>query len=466
MTVLQRNGDEISVEHFFKKISMKKVFFIAACFCTLWTAQGQVPYQSLPEGFGAAATGGGSTAPVIVSDFASLRTNLTASGPRVILVSGVINIPANQQISAVITNKSLIGLPGAKLVNENLSGSGILNLKNGSSNIIIRNLVFVGPGAYDNNGQDNFTNQGGTNIWIDHCEFQDGQDGNLDNVGQSDNVTISWNKFTYLKAPRPGGSGGSDDHRFSNLVGSNASDRPVDGRYSITYQSNYWAEGNRERMPRARNAELHILNSYYYTNVPGSVAIGLGGGVSGSTTYVENTHFAKVTSYFKNYVSSDGGTIAINYANSLTGTSPITSLANIGTVNAPAYSYTVMPVEDVAKYVADPTCGAGATLQVTAQGVITPSPCSFMGTASVTQNGLKLYPVPVKDVLNIEIPGLGGGTSKVEIYSSEGRKVYSTSSPSVSGNRLSINIGHLPKGIYYGKLQQGDKVFSLNFTKY
>ncbi len=443
---------------------MKKVFFIAACFCTLWSAHAQVPYQAVPEGFGAATTGGGSTAPVIVSDFASLRTKLTAAGPRVILVSGVINIPANQQISAVISNKSLIGLPGAKLVNENLPGSGILNLRSGSNNVIIRNLIFVGPGAYDNNGQDNLTNAG-TNIWIDHCEFQDGQDGNLDNVGQADNVTISWSKFTYLKAPIPGGSGGSNDHRFSNLVGSNASDRPTDGRYSITYQSNYWAEGTRERMPRARNAELHILNSYYYTSVPGSVAIGLGGGASGSSVYVENTHFARVSSYFKNYISTDGGSIAIKFANSLTGTTAIPTSMDIGTVSAPAYSYSVIPMTDVAKYVADNSCGAGATLQVSTQGIITPSPCSFMGTANVAAKTVKLYPVPVKDVLHIEVPGLKSGESSIEIYSADGRKVYSASSPSVSANRLTVNVVHLAKGSYFGRLQQGGQTYPLNFTK-
>ena len=212
---------------------MKKII-IAAGFLATLALNAQVNYQAAPEGYGAAATGGGTTAPVVVSDFATLRSNLTAAGSRVILVSGVINIPAGQQISAVISNKSLIGLPGAKLVNENQTGAGILNLKNGSNNVIIRNLIFVGPGAYDINGNDNLTNQGGTNIWIDHCEFQDGQDGNLDNVGLSDNITISWCKFTYLKAPVTGGSGGASDHRFSNLVGSGSSDKPADGRYSIT----------------------------------------------------------------------------------------------------------------------------------------------------------------------------------------------------------------------------------------
>ena len=445
---------------------MKKIFFITACFLALSGATGQVPYQAVPEGFGAAATGGGSTAPVIVSDFASLRTNLTAAGARVILVSGVITIPAGQQINAVISNKSLIGLAGARLVNENQTGSGIINLRNGSNNIIIRNLIFVGPGAYDTNGADNLTNQGGTNIWIDHCEFQDGQDGNLDNVGQSDNITISWCKFTYLKPPVPGGSGGSNDHRFSNLVGSSASDKPADGHYSITFQSCYWAEGSRERMPRARNAELHILNSYYNTSVAGSVGIGLGGGINNSTAFVENTHFARISSYFKNYVSTDGGSIAVNYSNSLTGTAPVPASMNIGSVSPPNYIYTVMPVAEVATYVPDPTCGAGATLQVTAEAVISPGQCSNMGTGSnIKRDGIKLYPVPVKDILNIEFPVGKSSTTLLEIYAADGRKVFTSSALNVSGSRMNVNIAHLPKGSYFGRLQQGDKSYPLKFTK-
>ncbi len=82
-------------------------------------------------------------------------------------------------------------MPGARLVNTqlktNVSGStdpsGILYIKPGSNNVIIRNLIFEGPGAYDVDGQDNLTNEG-TNIWVDHCEFQDGMDGNFDNKGK------------------------------------------------------------------------------------------------------------------------------------------------------------------------------------------------------------------------------------------------------------------------------------------
>ena len=263
---------------------MKNIFFVVIFFFNISTF-GQSYFFNSPEGFGSATTGGGNATPVTVTNYTNLKSNMTASDARVILVSGEITIPSGQPISAVIKNKTIIGLPGAKLINENQSnpGAGIIYLKSGSNNVIIRNLIFVGPGAYDIDGQDNLTSDGCTNLWVDHCEFQDGQDGNFDIKGQSDNVTVSWCKFTYLKPPLAGGSGGSNDHRFSDLLGSSSTDYPADGNFSITFQNCYWAEGCKERMPRARNAQLHILNCYYKTSVPSSLAIGLGGGTNNSS---------------------------------------------------------------------------------------------------------------------------------------------------------------------------------------
>lgn len=423
-------------------------------------------YQASPEGYGAATTGGGSATPITVTDYATLKTQLTSAGAKVILVSGIITFPKDGIISAVVSNKSLIGLSGAKLVNENQTGAGILNFKTGSNNIIVRNLIFVGPGAYDVDGPDNLTNKGATNVWVDHCEFQDGQDSNFDNVGLTDKVTVSWCKFTYLKAPIPGGSGGTADHRFSNLVGSSATDAPADGHYSITFQSNYWAEGCKERMPRARNAELHLLNNYYYTSVPGALAIGLGGGINNSTVYVENTNFAKVSNVFKSYVSTDGGTIAINYANSIYNGAPVNPALNIGTVPAPTYAYTAMPVTDVQTYIPDLGCGAGATLQVATNGTITPGVCSFMGVANIEKSqNIKVYPVPVKDVLNIELPESKSGLAQIEIYSVDGKKAIHLTLQSNGSKKISINTEKLSSGVYFGTVEISGKKYSVRFIK-
>lgn len=348
---------------------MKHKIYLLLFLLSITNGFAQQYFMATPEGFGAATTGGGNAIPVTVTSYEDLLAKIKLPDPAVILISGTITIPSGKPIQQVVSNKSIIGLPGAKLVNENQSnpGAGILYLKSGSNNVIIRNLVFVGPGAYDIDGQDNLTADC-TNVWVDHCEFQDGQDGNFDNKGKADNITISWCKFTYLKAPKSGGSGGAEDHRFSDLIGSGKNDFPADDHYSITFKNCYWAEGCKQRMPRARNSEIHILNCYYNTSESGSVAIGLGGGAKNSTCYVEGSDFAKVDKVFKEYISTDGGTVGIVFDHCRK------AVSDFGTkVTKPNYVYTTIPPGKVEEFVANKSCGAGATLQVSAAGVISSS---------------------------------------------------------------------------------------------
>ena len=411
--------------------------FIAIC-------QSQNYYMSSPEGYGQAATGGGNATPVTVSTYADLKARIKLSTPQVILVSGTITIPAGQNISEVVTNKTIIGLPNARLVNntQTQAGSGILNLKNGSNNVIIRNLIFEGPGAYDVDGRDNLTADGCTNLWVDHCEFQDGVDGNFDIKGNSDNVTVSWCKFTYLKPAVPGGPGGSNDHRFSNLVGSSDSQAPADGHYSVTFQNCYWAEGCRERMPRARNGELHILNCYYNTDVSSSRALGFSGGVNSLSCYVENSDFANIGTVYQSY----GGSVSLVFDNCINGVS------NIGTVTQPTYSYSIMPVEDVANFVSNVNCGAGATLDVTSSGEISSS-CEGLGIEDNRLSLINYYPTLVEDVLNIDTSSIFDDQLMFSIYSIEGQLLISKVLDTRISDHLKIDLSDYAKGVYFVELQ-------------
>lgn len=429
---------------------MKKIFLLSIFLLSLSVLKSQNYYMTSPEGFGAATTGGGNATPVMVTTYTDLKAKLQLTTPQVILVSGTITLSSGQQISLKINNKTIIGLPGARLINntQTQAGSGILNLKSGSSNVIIRNLIFEGPGAYDVDGRDNLTSEGCVNLWVDHCEFQDGTDGNFDIKNTSDNVTVSWCKFTYLKPPVPGGPGGSNDHRFSNLIGSSSSDAPADGHYSVTFQNCYWAAGCKDRMPRSRNGELHILNCYYNTaGVSNSNALGLGGGINNLTCYVENTNFEYVGSVFKNYISSDGGTVNLTYDGCIS----TKSFYNIGSVSKPTYSYTVMPVNDVASVVSDASCGAGATLQVTPDGTMSSS-CDSLGVEeNVLANGINFYPTLVDNVVTIDFSNGLTGTAKINIYSITGQKVL-TVQKNISANKMSLNLSGLTSGFYICQL--------------
>jgi len=432
---------------------MKKTF-------TLWVGLlligcshlfGQKYYMASPEGFGAATTGGGNATPTTVSTYSALKTALTASGSAVILVSGTIDFnTGGGMMKIIIKDKTLIGLPGAKFVNTNQDVSGILYLNTGSSNVIIRNILFEGPGARDNNGNDNLTIKPATNVWVDHCEFQDGEDGNLDNSGLTDNVTISWCKFTYLKAARPAGPNGgtTNDHRFSNLIGGAKDDAPADGNYSITWQNCWWGPGCVERMPRARNAELHILNCFYNSG-NAKAALGIGGGTVGgatktSTCYVENCDFSKLAiASFKSYTSSDGGKVMLTYSGCLNA-----SGAGDGPATKPSYSTSSFDASLVEAAVTGP-CGAGATLNVTASGVISSS-CfsSDIASTDISSSSSLVYPNPSSGSFSVK----GREAIKtLSIINAAGTTVY-TKENLQAGMDTEITA-ELSDGIYFVKLQ-------------
>ncbi|UPQ78835.1 T9SS type A sorting domain-containing protein [Flavobacterium azooxidireducens] len=441
---------------------IKKVFLSLISLLFVYQINAQNYYFATPQGYGAATTGGGNATPVTVTTWANLRTQMQSAGSKVILVSGVITVPANQQLRAVITNKSLIGLPGARLVSATQAhpGGGIIYLRPGSNNVIIRNIIFEGPGAYDTDGEDSLTADGCTNLWVDHCEFQDGLDGNFDMKGNTDNVTVSWCKFTYLKPPLAGGSGGSNDHRFSNLVGSGSNDAPADGHFSVTFQNCFWGSGCRERMPRARNAQLHILNCYYNTGISNSRALGLGGGANNTTCYVENTDFTDINNVYTSYNNSDGGTVALSFNNCLDGAN------NIGTVAAPTYTATTVPVNEVQGLLTDATCGAGATLQVSAEGVISPNECESLNVIDYTENDfIRVYPTIVKNNLTIEIKIDQLESVQIELFNSNGQHLKKESKTTLPTENITLELENLSSGLYFGRVIVNHKTHHFKFIK-
>lgn len=154
-------------------------------------------------------TGGGTATPTVVTNYNDLKAAITSASVKVVHISGTITIPAGGRISFQDQSaKTIFGLPGSRLVSNDLTkdGSGIMYVKR-CSNVILRNVTFEGPGAYDTDGWDNITFDASTNIWIDHCEFQDGMDGNLDIKNAADYITVTWCKFIYNKTPIPDGPG-------------------------------------------------------------------------------------------------------------------------------------------------------------------------------------------------------------------------------------------------------------------
>ena len=340
------------------------LFFFSIALCISMQLNAVTYCAPSAWGYGAGATGGGSATPTLVKDASGLKSNIS-KGNKVIIITQ--NITVSSQISSSASNITIMAVNGAKLIStqQNSSNSGIFYLK--GSNIILRNLTFEGPGAYDCDGNDNLCLDGATKVWVDHCDFQDGCDGNFDIKGKTDNITVTWCRFRYLKKPKAGGSGGADDHRFTNLVGSDSSDKPSDGTYNITYGYCWWDEGCKQRMTRCRNASQHFLNCYWNSSVADYYV-----GPENADCYFEGCIFegkpAKNKIFYENY----GGKNGAKFIN-CTSKNGVPADITKRTVLTPTYSYTALTAAEAKTAITNSTCGAGATLTVTDKGAVSSS---------------------------------------------------------------------------------------------
>lgn len=340
------------------------LFFFSIALCISMQLNAVTYCAPSAWGYGAGATGGGSATPTLVKDASGLKSAIS-KGNKVVIITQ--NITVSSQISSSASNITIMAVNGAKLIStqQNSSNSGIFYLK--GSNIILRNLTFEGPGAYDCDGNDNLCLDGATKVWVDHCDFQDGCDGNFDIKGKTDNITVTWCRFRYLKKPKAGGSGGADDHRFTNLVGSDSSDKPSDGTYNITYGYCWWDEGCKQRMTRCRNASQHFLNCYWNSSVADYYV-----GPENADCYFEGCIFdgkpAKNKIFYENYGGKNGAKF-INCTSKNGVPADITKRS----VLTPTYSYTALSAAEAKTAITNSTCGAGATLTVTDQGVVSSS---------------------------------------------------------------------------------------------
>ena len=195
-------------------------------------------------------TGGGNATPITVKTFSDLQKYAKDSSPRVIYIDGTLGDgwsgTTGSRLNITASNKTIIGLkPGTLL-------KAPIHITSKASNIIIRNIVIQGPGSNADQAWDNLTIEGSSkNIWIDHCEFWDGQDGNADVVKGSDNVTFTWCIFGYKK---------KSTHNLSNLIGSSDNEPESEGKLNVTYMFNWWKAAN-QRKPRCRYGNVHVVNN-------------------------------------------------------------------------------------------------------------------------------------------------------------------------------------------------------------
>ena len=240
------------------------------------------------------------------------------------------------------TRKTLIELLNDP--KESYRSAGIFYISE-CENFIMRNIQFVGPGPIDVGGDDLVSIiNGSKHIWIDHCDFTDGIDGNLDITVKSDFITVSWCTFSYTAR--------AYDHMNSNLIGgSDSASAQGANNLNVTWACNIWGNGCNQRMPMARFGTIHIINNYY--NCPGNSA-----GINArkdSEMLIENNYFeVGVKKIF-----SENDAKAYNFSGNVFNESFTAS--NSGNVTIP-YRYALYAALDVPETLTDKNTGAGATL--------------------------------------------------------------------------------------------------------
>ena len=252
------------------------------------------------------------------------------------------------------TRQAIIDHTGdAKEVYRN---AGLFSL-NACENIIFRNLALAGPGPIDVGGADLLTLSNGTkHVWVDHCSFTDGMDGNFDINSRSDLITVSWCTFQYTDR--------AYDHKASNLLGS--SERPDQGvdNLNVTFAYCIWGAGCEVRMPVVRFGKVHVLNTLYDCAGNGSPAINAR---IDSEVLVEGCYFEKgVKKIFEGTDNAKAWQFKGNIFRERF------SPADRGTVEMP-YAYTALPASRVPALVRK---GAGPTLTSSFAGLTGESPAS------------------------------------------------------------------------------------------
>lgn len=358
-------------------------------------------------------TGGGTATAVTVTTYAELKSAITTSSVKNVVVSGTIAIPSGGRISFQDqSDKTIFGMPGSKLVSADLTAtnSGIIYVKR-CTNIIFRNLILEGPGAYDTDGYDNMTLDNCSNVWVDHCEFQDGLDGNFDIKNMSDYISVTWCKFTYNKAPIPDGPGGADDHRFSDLFGSGDGATGDRGHLRITMQNNWWAQGCVARMPRVRFGKVHIVNNLFNSTVAKQcVQAGFE-----ADLLIESNVFEDVA---KPIDKMNNDFTAITEQNNIF-TNTTGNRTGSGTAFTPPYTLNITPVANVKSQV---MASAGATLTSDCMIVLDLQTKSRF-TAQEEIKRTVIYPNPVKDKTTITVALKKNEQAEIRIYDVQGRLV-------------------------------------------
>ncbi|KAF2105542.1 pectin lyase A precursor [Lophiotrema nucula] len=277
-----------------------------------------------PEGFATGTTGGGSAACAIPSNVAELKTWLTDSTARCIVLdkeynfkgtegtttetgcrpasntcpgnggqdainkaswctngnagAGVTSISVTYDTAGVAginvrSNKSIIGV-GSKGV---IRGKG-LRIANGAKNVIIQNIHITELNPQYIWGGDAITVDGADLVWVDHCKVSlIGRQMFVAGTGASNRVTLSNNEFDGSTS----WSATCDGHHYWAIYLTGSSDL-------ITMKNNYIHHTSGRSPKVGGNSLVHAVNNYWYANSGHAFDNGAGGMVVAEGNVFQN----------------------------------------------------------------------------------------------------------------------------------------------------------------------------------
>ncbi|MDW7690875.1 T9SS type A sorting domain-containing protein [Flammeovirgaceae bacterium SG7u.111] len=308
-------------------------------------------------------------------------------------------------------------------------GIGIKIYKAG--NVIIQNVavgnVLVGD-------KDAISIEGpADHVWIDHCELyaeyqnvgKDYYDGLLDAKKDSEYITYSYNYLHDSWKMMLVGNGDGDDY-----------DR------KITIHHNYFDNVN-SRMPLFRHGVGHIFSNYY----SGVVSTGINSRM-GACLKVENNYFKDsqnpIVSAYSDELggTQESGNIFDNVTWDLSRDD--TSEPNSCSLSVPySYSSALTGASSVpATVIANAGVGKiGANVRNASGG--------FIQLEEIDE--FVIYPNPVANMLNLDIPTLNGN-EELRIVTLSGREVLKQK---ISDHSVSLDVSTLPSGVYVLQLKTG-----------
>ncbi len=299
----------------------------------------------LPDGFGAATTGGGSATAVVVDTPAAFKQHAEATGTAVITISGLLDLGTLTPAGSVnvASNKTIQGLDADAAI------LGKLSIGPGVSNVVVRGLTISNPAG------DGIAVTGASNVFINHCTLSDCAGYLLSITDGATNLTASWNEFYYTNPAAV--------HRHAVRIGANET-----STLRVTLHHNLWTEAADQALPAVASGHVHLYSNGY--DVAGNTA-GVAA-LAGAQLLAEYNVFAHAA----NPLAKTNGGLIRSLGNLFIATTGTADPGN-DTVFTPSYSYELTPTAGLISALA----GAGNTAGAASA---TPTPRSASISTSAT----------------------------------------------------------------------------------